>query len=187
MEGQGRALLTSHGGTALLSRPLCSRSRARPQQTRGFLRQQSTRAVIESPPLPFAADAEHLTRWAPDSWRQLKASQQPNYQDRQRLRDAVDTISRMPPLVFAGECRNLQERLAKCASGDAFLVQGTFVLPEDLIYCMPTWHRRSQKAIKNVLDLLQPDPRSMRPLQLWPFEGSISTWVLFHPMHASYG
>ena len=30
----------------------------------------------------------------------------------------------MPPLVFAGECRNLQERLAKCAAGEAFIVQG---------------------------------------------------------------
>ena len=142
MEGKGRALLSSPGGTSLLSRPLCSKSRTRPQQTRGFLRQQSTRAVIESPPLPFAADAEHLTRWAPDSWRQLKAEQQPNYPDRQKVQNAVDTISRMPPLVFAGECRILQERLAKCASGDAFLVQGTSVQPDIVTYSMHAWHKR---------------------------------------------
>ena len=37
---------------------------------------------------------------------------------------AVAEIARMPPLVFAGESRNLQERLAKCAVGEAFLVQG---------------------------------------------------------------
>jgi 3-deoxy-7-phosphoheptulonate synthase len=30
----------------------------------------------------------------------------------------------MPPLVFAGECRNLQAELAKCASGEAFMLQG---------------------------------------------------------------
>lgn len=30
----------------------------------------------------------------------------------------------MPPLVFAGECRRLQERLAKAATGEAFIVQG---------------------------------------------------------------
>jgi 3-deoxy-7-phosphoheptulonate synthase len=127
MEGQRIALPGCAGSSALLCRPLCSRSRARPQQTRGFLRQQSVKAVIESPALPFAPDAEHLTRWAPDSWRQLEAQQQPNYPDRQQLQNAVDTISRMPPLVFAGECRNLQERLAKCATGEAFLVQGTSV------------------------------------------------------------
>lgn len=33
-------------------------------------------------------------------------------------------IASMPPLVFAGECRNLQASLAKCAVGDAFIVQG---------------------------------------------------------------
>ena len=40
------------------------------------------------------------------------------------LEKAVAEISRMPPLVFAGECRNLQARLAKCATGEAFMVQG---------------------------------------------------------------
>jgi 3-deoxy-7-phosphoheptulonate synthase len=30
----------------------------------------------------------------------------------------------MPPLVFAGEARNLQARLAQCAAGEAFMLQG---------------------------------------------------------------
>ena len=30
----------------------------------------------------------------------------------------------MPPLIFAGECRTLQERLAKAATGDAFIITG---------------------------------------------------------------
>ena len=30
----------------------------------------------------------------------------------------------MPPLVFAGECRTLQQRLAACAAGEAFWLQG---------------------------------------------------------------
>ena len=37
---------------------------------------------------------------------------------------AAAEIARLPPLVFAGECRTLQARLAKCASGEAFLLQG---------------------------------------------------------------
>ncbi len=40
------------------------------------------------------------------------------------LRKATGEIARMPPLVFAGECRTLQDRLAKCVSGEAFLLQG---------------------------------------------------------------
>ena len=39
------------------------------------------------------------------------------------LQRAVDTVRRMPPLVFAGECRTLQERLAQCAAGNAFMLQ----------------------------------------------------------------
>ncbi|KAK9813815.1 hypothetical protein WJX73_010791 [Symbiochloris irregularis] len=30
----------------------------------------------------------------------------------------------MPPLIFAGECRNLQAKLAACATGEAFWLQG---------------------------------------------------------------
>lgn len=40
------------------------------------------------------------------------------------LHKATSEIARMPPLVFAGECRTLQERLAKCVTGEAFLLQG---------------------------------------------------------------
>jgi 3-deoxy-7-phosphoheptulonate synthase len=111
-------------GTRLVCRSVCRRTRSKPQQTRGFLRQQSIKAVVEPPALPFEKESEHLARWRPDSWKQLKAHQQPKYEDREKLQEAVDTIARMPPLVFAGECRNLQARLAKCATGEAFLVQG---------------------------------------------------------------
>lgn len=40
------------------------------------------------------------------------------------LQSATSEIARMPPLVFAGECRTLQSRLAKCVTGEAFLLQG---------------------------------------------------------------
>ena len=36
----------------------------------------------------------------------------------------MSELSSMPPLVFAGECRTLQSRLAQAAAGEAFLVQG---------------------------------------------------------------
>ena len=40
------------------------------------------------------------------------------------LKESVAQIARMPPLVFAGEARTLQARLAQCAAGEAFMLQG---------------------------------------------------------------
>ncbi len=86
---------------------------------------QPVRAVVDTRiHLPFQKDAEHLAQWSPKSWKERTAHQQPNYPDRAKLEAAVETIARMPPLVFAGECRTLQARLAKCATGEAFLLQG---------------------------------------------------------------
>ena len=83
------------------------------------------RAVVDTRiAAPFCKDAEHLAKWSPKSWKNCTAHQQPNYPDPTKLQEAVDTVARMPPLVFAGECRNLQARLAKCAAGEAFLLQG---------------------------------------------------------------
>jgi hypothetical protein len=130
---QAGALLQPSSSASFSTKVLNARgARIRPQPTRGLLRQRSIRADIEPPVLPFERDAEYLSEWRPESWRQLKAYQQPNYKDQEKLREAVDTISRMPPLVFAGECRNLQSRLAKCAAGEAFLLQGQCFTIEQL-------------------------------------------------------
>lgn len=41
-----------------------------------------TRAVVsDSHPVPFEKDSEHLEGWAPGSWRQREALQQPAYPD----------------------------------------------------------------------------------------------------------
>lgn len=86
---------------------------------------------------PFRKDAEHLAQWSPKSWKDYTAHQQPNYRDPAKLQEAVDTVARMPPLVFAGECRNLQARLAKCAAGEAFLLQGARAPEEPAILLPP--------------------------------------------------
>jgi hypothetical protein len=44
--------------------------------------------------------------------------------DKHEVAKACDEIKSYPPLIFAGECRNLQERLAKAAVGEAFILQG---------------------------------------------------------------
>ncbi|UYM05382.1 class II 3-deoxy-7-phosphoheptulonate synthase [Solicola gregarius] len=54
----------------------------------------------------------------------LEPAQQPTYADRAAVDSAVSRLQGMPPLVFAGECDNLREKLAAVADGKAFLLQG---------------------------------------------------------------
>ncbi len=62
--------------------------------------------------------------WTPDSWRSKPAKQLPDYKDAVALQRVEKELATQPPLVFAGEARNLQARLAEVADGKAFLLQG---------------------------------------------------------------
>src|SRR6478735_8020811 len=62
--------------------------------------------------------------WTPDGWKQHEARHLPVYEDPVALADAEATMSNFPPLVFAGEARNLKASLADVAAGNAFLLQG---------------------------------------------------------------
>lgn len=73
---------------------------------------------------PNADSFEPAADWAPASWRGYQARQMPSYPDASALEASVAKLRRMPPLVFAGEALELRARLAKVASGDAFLLQG---------------------------------------------------------------
>ena len=64
------------------------------------------------------------TNWTPGSWRQHEAVQMPVYPDIAALNAAEKELSSYPPLVFAGEARELTTALAKVAEGKAFLLQG---------------------------------------------------------------
>ncbi|GIU85223.1 MAG: phospho-2-dehydro-3-deoxyheptonate aldolase [Acidimicrobiales bacterium] len=61
--------------------------------------------------------------WSPSSWRAKPAAQQPEWPDPEQLEEVLQTIRRMPPLVFAGEARTLTSRLADVSEGRAFLLQ----------------------------------------------------------------
>ncbi len=62
--------------------------------------------------------------WSPDTWRSKPILQVPNYPDSAAL-DAVEgQLATFPPLVFAGEARNLKSQLAQVSNGEAFLLQG---------------------------------------------------------------
>ncbi|WP_309066358.1 class II 3-deoxy-7-phosphoheptulonate synthase [Microbacterium sp.] len=59
-----------------------------------------------------------------DAWRSLPIKQQPQWPDAERVAEVSSQIAALPPLVFAGEVDNLRDRLARAASGNAFLLQG---------------------------------------------------------------
>ena len=61
--------------------------------------------------------------WSPDSWHTFPAEQQPAWPDDAALLGALKQVSAYPPLVFAGEARNLQLALGHVAAGNAFLLQ----------------------------------------------------------------
>ena len=57
----------------------------------------------------------------------LVAAQQPQWPggvEGEAVKAAVATLSKLPPLVFAGECDNLKARIAQAQEGKAFWLQG---------------------------------------------------------------
>ncbi|MFW2853301.1 class II 3-deoxy-7-phosphoheptulonate synthase [Sphingomonas sp. TX0543] len=62
--------------------------------------------------------------WAPDSWTSHEARQLPDYPNAAALKAATDQLGNYPPLVFAGEARNLTADLGRVAAGKGFLLQG---------------------------------------------------------------
>ena len=63
-------------------------------------------------------------RWNPGTWRSFPTRQMPEYPDPERLRAVESQLSTYPPLVFAGEVRDLRAALAGAAAGQAFVLQG---------------------------------------------------------------
>jgi 3-deoxy-7-phosphoheptulonate synthase len=65
---------------------------------------------------------------APDlaaaAWRGLPIVQQPEWPDPEQARAVTRELAGLPPLVSAGECDMLKERLAAVAGGEAFVLQG---------------------------------------------------------------
>ena len=64
------------------------------------------------------------SNWTPASWTAHEARQLPTYADPGALDRATTTLASFPPLVFAGEARDLTAELGKVVRGEAFLLQG---------------------------------------------------------------
>tara|TARA_R110001592_G_scaffold18703_12_gene77382 strand:+ start:6743 stop:8095 length:1353 start_codon:yes stop_codon:yes gene_type:complete len=64
------------------------------------------------------------SHWTPDSWRSKPITQQPAYANAEHLARVEQTLAGYPPLVFAGEARELRKQFAEVTQGRAFLLQG---------------------------------------------------------------
>jgi 3-deoxy-7-phosphoheptulonate synthase len=76
-----------------------------------------------------------------DHWRTLTAAQQPQWPDAAALGSAIRELRSFPPLVFAGECDSLKEKVAAAAKGEAFWLQGGD--------CAETFAAASADSIRN--------------------------------------
>ncbi|MDD2450584.1 MAG: 3-deoxy-7-phosphoheptulonate synthase class II [Sulfurovum sp.] len=84
--------------------------------------------------------------WTPGSWRTFPIKQQPTYTDQEALRAVEKELSSYPPLIFAGEARNLKEKLAAAGRGEAFLLQGGD--------CAESFSDFNAQSIKNLFKLM---------------------------------
>src|SRR5207248_5008912 len=80
--------------------------------------------IVARTAIRVSEDGVMAERWTPEIWRRKPALQMPDYPDATALAEVERQLATFPPLVFAGEARNLKRELARVAAGDAFLLQG---------------------------------------------------------------
>jgi len=84
--------------------------------------------------------------WSPESWQKLKAAQQPNWGKANGYSKILSEISKYPPLVFAGEVRELKQQLSEASQGNGFLIQGGD--------CAETFNNFRANSIRDKLKIL---------------------------------
>src|SRR5215210_6773659 len=84
--------------------------------------------------------------WSPSSWRSYPALHQPEWPSGERVEAARARLATVPPLVFAGEARELRGRLAQIVAGRAFLLQAGD--------CAESFHDVSAVHIREKLKIL---------------------------------
>ena len=65
-----------------------------------------------------------MNNWSKNSWRNRPIKQQPIYPNLEKLKKVEKELNKYPPLVFAGEVRELKKELAQVVKGKSFLLQG---------------------------------------------------------------
>ena len=62
-------------------------------------------------------------KWNPYTWQNKEALHQPKYSNEGELNKITKKMKKLPPLVFAGEVRDLKKELSNCCDGKGFLLQ----------------------------------------------------------------
>lgn len=65
-----------------------------------------------------------MANWSPNSWTTKPIKQDVVYEDAQGVKDALDKLHKLPPLVTTQEINNLKNSLRNVALGKAFVLQG---------------------------------------------------------------
>ncbi len=86
------------------------------------------------------------TAWAPGTWRDRHAAQQPDWPDARALDAALEELRALPPLVFAGEARELTDALAAVSEGGGFLLHAGD--------CAESFEAFSANAIRDKLKII---------------------------------
>ena len=63
-------------------------------------------------------------KWSKNSWKNYEAKQMSSYSDESKLNNVLDSLSSLPPLIFAGETRSLKSQIYQVQKGEAFYLQG---------------------------------------------------------------
>jgi 3-deoxy-7-phosphoheptulonate synthase len=84
--------------------------------------------------------------WTPSSWRSHSALHQPDWPSEERAEAARARLASVPPLVFAGEARQLRSVLAEAVEGRAFLLQAG--------ECAESFHDLSAVHIREKLKIM---------------------------------
>ena len=64
------------------------------------------------------------TDWTIDSWKTRPASQQVDYDNEAELKETLEQLSALPPIVTSWEVEKLKRQLAAVSRGERFLLQG---------------------------------------------------------------
>ncbi len=94
-----------------------------------------------------------MSEWTKSSWQNYEALQQPKWPDMAEYQKVIDNISLLPPLVFAGEIRDLKSQLADAAEGKAFVLQAGDC-SEDFANCTAPAIRETLKVILQMAVIL---------------------------------
>ncbi len=78
----------------------------------------------QSTSLSVSTETNEDETWSTTSWKSKTVAQPPNFEDKEEYDEAIETLEKCSPLVFAGEVRTLHEQLARACSGQGFLLMG---------------------------------------------------------------